>query len=273
MSHFWINDKKVFYEDEGNGQPIILLNGIMMSTRSWAPFVETFKANNRLIRVDFFDQGQTDKLIGQSYTHQIQVDLLKALFDHLKLEQASIVGISYGGEIAIQFAIQHKPLVNRLVLFNTAAYTNPWLRDIGRAWMAAAKTRNGEAYYNTAIPVIYSPSFYESNQSWMQNRKKILVPVFSNEVFLDQMERLTLSSESYDVRETIHTIEAETLIVSAEEDYLTPIDNQKYVAQRVPNSHWVKIPGAGHASMYEKPLLFSTLCLGFINAKDTKYVI
>ncbi|MCV2232310.1 alpha/beta fold hydrolase [Paracholeplasma manati] len=273
MSHFWINEKKVFYEDEGSGKPIVLLNGIMMSTRSWAPFVDTFKANNRLIRVDFFDQGQTDKLLGATYTHQIQVDLLKSLFDHLKLEQASIVGISYGGEIAIQFAIQHKSKVDRLVLFNTAAYTNPWLKDIGRAWMAAGKTRDGEAYYNTAIPVIYSPLFYETNQDWMQNRRKVLVPVFSNALFLDQMERLTQSSESYDVRNTISTIEAETLIVSAEEDYLTPVDNQSYVAKAIKNSHWVKIPGAGHASMYEKPLLFSTLCLGFINAKDTKYTI
>lgn len=273
MSHFWINDKKVYFEDEGSGKPIILLNGIMMSTRSWAPFVESFKANNRLIRVDFFDQGQTDKLIGASYTHQIQVDLLKSLFDHLKLEQASIVGISYGGEIAIQFAIKYKHLVDRLVLFNTAAYTNPWLKDIGRAWIAAGKTRNGEAYYNTAIPVIYSPLFYETNQAWMQNRKKVLIPVFSNELFLDQMERLTLSSESYDVKEQLQEIEAETLIISAEEDYLTPVDNQKFVAERIKHSHWVKIPGAGHASMYEKPLLFTTLCLGFINAKDTKYTI
>ncbi len=273
MSHFWINQKQVFFEDEGSGKPIILLNGIMMSTRSWAPFVDSFKVNNRLIRVDFFDQGQTDKLIGETYTHQIQVDLLKSLFDHLKLEQASIVGISYGGEIAIQFAIQHPKLVDRLVLFNTAAYTNPWLKDIGRAWMAAGKTRNGEAYYNTAIPVIYSPGFYEKNQEWMQNRKKILVPVFSNALFLDQMERLTLSSESYDVKEKLHEIKAETLIISAEDDYLTPVENQAYVAKRIPNSHWIKIPNAGHASMYEKPLLFTTLCLGFINAKDTKYTI
>lgn len=273
MSHFWIKDQQVFFEDEGTGSPIVLLNGIMMSTRSWAPFVESFKANNRLIRVDFFDQGQTTKLKGQSYTHQIQVDLLKALFDHLKLAKASIVGISYGGEIAIQFAIQHQNLVDRLVLLNTAAYTNPWLKDIGRAWIAAGQTRNGEAYYNTAIPVIYSPRFYEEQQEWMKKRKQILVPVFSNPDFLDQMERLTRSSESYDVRDTIHEIEAETLIVSAEEDYLTPVDNQAYVAKRIPNSHWVKIPGAGHASMYEKPLLFTTLCLGFINAKDTHYHI
>ena len=115
----------------------------------------------------------------ESYTHQIQVDVVDALISHLNLEKVSIVGISYGGEIAIQYAIQHKEKVDRLVLFNTAAYTNPWLKDIGRAWIAAGRTRDGEAYYNTAIPVIYSPIHYETNKTWMDNRKKVLVPVFS----------------------------------------------------------------------------------------------
>jgi 3-oxoadipate enol-lactonase len=273
MSHIWINNKKVYYEVSGEGKPILLLNGIMMSTKSWQTFVPSFTENNQLIRVDFFDQGQSDKCINESYTHQIQVDVVEGLIEHLKLEKVSIVGISYGGEIALQYAIRCPKKVDRLVLFNTAGYTNPWLKDIGRAWIAAGRTRDGEAYYNTAIPVIYSPQFYESNQAWMNNRKNVLIPVFSNPAFLDQVERLTLSSESFDVSNELDKIEAETLIVSAEEDYLTPIQNQIFLKERIKHAHLVKLPSAGHASMYEKPLLFMTLCLGFINTKDTRFII
>ena len=273
MSHIWIKDKKIFFEVEGEGKPIILLNGIMMSTKSWQPFVNSFKANNQLIRLDFFDQGQSDLRIGESYTHQIQVEVVDAVMTHLNLEKASIVGISYGGEIAIQYAIQHPDKVDRLVLFNTAAYTNPWLKDIGRAWIAAGRTRDGEAYYNTAIPVIYSPIHYETNKTWMDNRKKVLVPVFSDPTFLDKVERLTLSSESFDAKDQLHKIEAETLVVAAEEDYLTPVANQVYLAERIKHAHLIKIPGAGHASMYEKPMLFTSLCLGFINTQDNQFNI
>lgn len=273
MSHISINGKSIYYEVQGEGLPILLLNGIMMSTKSWQPFVDSFSSNNQLIRIDFFDQGQSDKLDGQAYTHSIQVEVVKAVLDHLNIDKVSIVGISYGGEIAIQFAIKHKTYVDRLVLFNTAAYTSPWLKDIGRAWIAAGKTRDGEAYYNTAIPVIYSPQYYETKKTWMDNRKKVLVPVFSNPTFLDQLERLTLSSESFDVQDQLHEIDAETLIVAAEEDYLTPVKEQVYLNQRIKNSHLVKIPNAGHASMYEKPLLFTALCLGFINTKDKTYII
>jgi pimeloyl-ACP methyl ester carboxylesterase len=273
MSSFKFNGKNVFYTIDGQGSPIIILNGIMMSTKSWQPFIRSLSAQNRVIRVDFFDQGQTDKLVGMYYDHDIQVDLVKALMDHLLLDKVSIVGISYGGEVALEFAIKYPSNVDRLVLFNTAAYTNPWLKDIGRGWIEASKTGNPIQYYLTAIPVIYSPQYYESKLDWMKKREKTLMSVFSNKEFLDAMERLTLSSEPFDVRDQLSKITAKTLIVTAENDYLTPIDNQEYLYKHIPGAEWIKIPNAGHASMYEKPLLFTSIVLGFVNVAETEYTV
>lgn len=273
MSNFDFKGKSVYYTIDGIGKPFIILNGIMMSTMSWDTFINSFSINNMVIRVDFFDQGQSEKLVYQLYNHSIQVDLVSALINHLNLDKVSIVGISYGGEIALQVAIKYPHLIDRLVLFNTSSYTNPWLKDIGRGWIAAGNTRDGQAYYQTSIPIIYSPTFYETQIEWMKKREKALIPVFSNPEFLDRMERLTLSSESFDVRDQLKLIKSKTLIVSAEEDYLTPLKNQEYLYNNIQNSEWIKIPNAGHASMYEKPLLFVTLVLGFINALDIEYKI
>lgn len=273
MSYFSFQGKNVFYTIDGEGKPILILNGIMMSTKSWQPFITSLAEQNQIIRVDFFDQGQSDKLIGASYTQALQVDLIQALLLHLQLKKLNIVGISYGGEVALKFAIDYPQFVERLVLFNTTAYTSPWLRDIGRGWIATGKTRNGLHYYQTTIPVIYSPYFYEKNLDWMKKRENVLIPVFSNPVFLDAMERLTSSAESYDVRNELGRIQFPTLIISAEQDYLTPVDNQEAVYNKIPHAEWVKIPLAGHASMYEKPLLFTSLVLGFINVLETTYSI
>ena len=273
MSYFEFKGRDVFYTIEGKGKPFILLNGIMMSTKSWEPFVNSFIENNMLIRVDFFDQGKTDKLVGELYNHDIQVDLVKALLDHIEHKKVSIVGISYGGEIALQFAIKYADLVDRLVLFNTAAYTKTWLRDIGRGWISSGRSRDGQSYYYTTIPIIYSPDFYQRNIDWMKNREQKLIPIFSDPNFLDAMERLTLSSESFDCREKLFEIKAKTLIISAEEDYLTPLDNQEYLYKNIKNSEWIKIPNSGHGSMYEKPLIFVSLILGFLNTKDIEFHI
>lgn len=63
------------------------------------------------------------------------------------------------------------------------------------------------------------------------------------------------------------------MIIAADEDYLTPIQNQRYLHDHIKGSELVIIPGAGHASMYEKPMLFVTFILGFVNALDATYKI
>jgi len=273
MSTFQFQNKAVYYSVTGEGNPILLLNGIMMSTNSWKPFVETFSKNNQLIMVDFFDQGQSEKLVGQKYTQVIQVALLEALLNHLGLSQVNVVGISYGGSVAMQFVVAHPDRVKRLVLFNATSHTSDWLMDIGRAWNKAAASGDGAAYYYTAIPAIYSPQFYAKRIDWMKNREKILVPVFSNPAFTSAMIRLTDSSETHDVRPFLKDIKAPTLIVSSEFDYITPMPEQRFIHEQIPNSEFVIIPGCGHASMYEKPLLFAALILGFVNVSQTSFSI
>jgi pimeloyl-ACP methyl ester carboxylesterase len=273
MANLEFKGRSIYYDVQGSGKPILLLNGIMMSTKSWEPFVKSLSHDNQLIRVDFMDQGQSDKLKNSEYTQSMQVDILHYLLKELNISKVNVVGISYGGEVALQFAIKHASLVDRLVLFNTTAYTSPWLAEIGYSWNAIGKTRNGQNYYQAAIPVIYSPSFYEQKLDWMKKREQTLIPVFSNAEFLEAMERLTNSAESYDVRDKLDLIKMPTLIIAADEDYLTPMANQKYLNEHIKDSQLVIIPGAGHASMYEKPLLFVTLILGFVNALETEFKI
>ena len=274
MSSFNFRGKNVFYQLDGDGSKpkMMILNGIMMSTKSWEPFMETWLDHFQVLRVDFLDQGQSDKM-EENYKQSLQVDLLEALLDTLEIDKINLVGISYGGEVALNFACHHQTRVNRLILFNSSAYTNPLLRDIGRSWIKAGKTRDGSLYYKTTIPIIYSPSYYESKLTWMENREKVLTPIFSDPVFLDAMERLTLSAESFDVRDKLDDLELHTMIITAEEDFLTPKKEQEYLAKRLKHAHWMTIPGVGHASMYENPLLFASLITGFFLVKQETYQI
>jgi pimeloyl-ACP methyl ester carboxylesterase len=273
MSILNYKGRNVYYDVQGEGKPILILNGIMMSTKSWEPFMESLVESNQIIRLDFIDQGQSDKLVSSVYTQDIQVQIIESLLKALKLEKINIVGISYGGEVALSFAVKHPNLVDRMVLFNTTPYTSPWLAEIGYKWNSIGRTRNGQTYYQATIPAIYSPSFYEKRLDWMKKREQILLPVFSNPDFLDAMERLTNSAENFDVRDELHVVDAPTLIVAADEDYLTPIQNQKALHELMKHSELIILPGVGHASMYERPMLFTSLVLGFINTKQTTYNI
>lgn len=266
MPNFSYNGKNVYYETHGEGKPLILLNGIMMSTKSWTIFKEAFSHQNRLILFDFLDQGQSDK-ITEPYTQDLQVEVLKALILELGYEKVNILGISYGGEVALNFITKYEEMVERLVLFNTTYRTSPWLKDIGDAWNLSRD--NAMDYYLTTIPVIYSPEFYNKNRKWMEDRKKLLTDtVFSNKDFMDSMVRLTISAETHDVSESLKGIKTRTLIVSSENDFITPKEEQEALHRLLERSDYVMIPKTGHGSMYEQPALFTALTLGYVNAKD-----
>ncbi|HPJ23566.1 MAG TPA: alpha/beta hydrolase [Bacillota bacterium] len=275
MSIFDYKGQPIFYELDGdsNKPKLMILNGIMMSTKSWIPFMNTLTEHFQVLRMDFFDQGQSHKLVGQEYTHDIQIDLMKDLLDHLNIKPINIVGISYGGNAALAFACKYPEYVERLMLFNSAAYTSPWLKDIGDGWVKAGATRDGALYYKVTIPTIYSTKYYEEKLEWMRARERVLLPVFSNPEFLDAMERLTRSAEPYDVRDKLHTLEMPVIIVSAEDDTLTPVKDQEYLYKHIKNARWIKLPDVGHASMYEKPMIFTSLITGFFLVKDTTYKI
>lgn len=263
--------KKVYYEVTGEGRPILLLNGIMMSTASWEFFKDPLTHNNQLITLDFLDQGQSDKLEGK-YDQEVQVDLINGLLKHLNIEKINIVGISYGGEVAMQYALKYGESIDRLVLFNTTAKTNPWLRDIGRSWMLSGNDPLN--YYLTTIPIIYSPKFYNENIKWMEDRKELLTKyVFSDKAFMDSMERLTLSAEDYDIEDRLDEIKCPTLIVGAENDYITPLTEQRLLNKGINKSELIILPDTGHGAMYERPLLFTSLILGFVNNTKLEYGI
>ena len=268
MAEFIFEGKKVHYEIHGDhGEPFLVLNGIMMSTGSWKPFIPDFSRNNVAILVDFLDQGQSERMT-EAYDHDIQVRLLDALMDVLPYDRVSVMGISYGGEVAVQFAVRYPEHVNRLVLANTAARTSDWLRKIGDGWNEVAKLKNGYAYYLTTIPVIYSTGFFEREKAWMERRESVLTEYFSRLDVQESLIRLTDSSRDYDFTDRIGDIKCPTLIISASEDGLVPPTEQIILHRGIKGSSYVTINGSGHASMYEDPASFAALTLGFINLSD-----
>lgn len=277
MAELIFQGKKVHYEVHGSGgEPIVLLNGIMMSTMSWKPFIESMTKHNTLVLVDFFDQGQSERMT-ESYDHSIQVELLDAVLEEVAAqiwyEKFNIMGISYGGEVAIQYALQHPARVRRLVLANTCGRTSSWLKKIGDGWNEVAKTGQGYAYYLTTIPVIYSTKFFEDRAAWMEDREDFLTQHFSKPEVLQALIRLTDSSVTYDVVDRLHEISCPTLIISSSEDVLVPPTEQQLLHEKIKGSVYVTVNGSGHASMYEAPESFAALTLGFANLPDSGIAI
>ncbi|MDR1379087.1 MAG: alpha/beta hydrolase [Synergistaceae bacterium] len=264
MATFRYEERDLYYEDMGSGEPLLVLNGVFMSCESWKLFERRFTEKNRLLLLDFPDQGKSAKM-DREYTQDLPAGAAGALIEHLGLSSVNLAGISYGGEVAMKLASLRPEKVKRLVLANTTAYTSPWLRDIGHSWEYACKSYDGHQFFKTCIPIIYSPWFYEKNYEWCAAREETFVKTFAPEVY-DSFARLIRSAEFHDERENLRKITASTLVISSEYDYVTPLCQQRELVDLIPEAvGHVVIEGCGHASMYEKPSEFASLLLGFVN--------
>jgi len=263
MPYFPFAGRQIFYEDHGHGSPLLLLNGVFMSTSSWEPFVPVFSRHNRLLLLDFLDQGKSDKM-EYEYGQELQVDVAVALLDYLGLSSANIVGISYGGQVALRMALTKGDRVTKLVLANTTARVDVWLSDVGRGWAQALDADGVAAFFRVAMPRIYSRQFYNQQLEWLRRREQGFARSFSPTV-AGAIMRLLSSAENVELISRLHEVGAETLLVSAEHDEVTPVRMQVEMLTQLPNALRVVIPDCGHASMYEKPREFALAVLGFIN--------
>jgi pimeloyl-ACP methyl ester carboxylesterase len=273
MPYLTFEGKQVYYEKHGDGeQTLMFLNGIMMSTASWQAFVSYFSKRYTLVLIDFFDQGQSAYLEGVSYTQDLQVSLVAHAIEALSLQRVLLVGISYGGEVAMKVAARHGNALEGLVLANTTAYTDPQLRAIGDSWNYAASTRDGRIFFKATIPPIYSATFYEAKLDWLTAREKMFTEVLTP-AWYDGFSRLVDSAADHNAVEELAAIDCPVFIIGADQDQITPLRCQQLLQSRIKDAKFAVIQGCGHASMYEKPTEFVALIDGFAQVMTAAFDI
>ncbi len=255
-------DSEIYYESVGKGAPLILLNGIMMSTSSWAYHVDKLKRNFNVITFDFKDQGRSSKM-EKDYDISCRSEDLLELMDHLEIEKANIVGVSYGAHVAEHFVLSHPQRVEKLVLSNAVDKVDNYLRELGRSWEMAAQRNDPELLFRISFPFIYSHTFYNSNGDWIEERIKNASKV-TNKNWLDGFTRLSRSGAYFDLSEKIKEIDVSTLLICADEDMVTPKNEMKKMAKKIKNSSLVTLHKTGHAAFYEKADLWCEIVESFI---------
>lgn len=269
MAYEKIQGKNIYYEEYGEGEVVIFLNGIMMSAGSWSAFTDVFSQDYKILYVDLMDQGLSDKA-DEQYTQEVHVEMLKELLKKLNYDKIHLFGISYGGEVAQLFALKYGNMIKSLILANTTSYTNKSMQDLEKAWDYAAATYDASIFFNITMPSIYSYKFYEENIEWLKEREKQFDIVLDKNWY-DGFRRAAKSANGLNITDILHEINVPTMIISSELDTITPIEYQEILYKNIPNARWTLIKDAGHASMYEKPYEFASILLGFL--KTVEYEI
>src|SRR5687768_10341378 len=115
----------LYYADDGQGPPIVWLQGLGADHAAWTAQVFAFQSQFRCLRPDTRATGRTRDDGGPFTTADLARDIV-ALLDHLGIDAAHVVGLSFGGAIAQSVAIDFPDRVRRLVLAATFARRDPW---------------------------------------------------------------------------------------------------------------------------------------------------
>lgn len=264
-----VNGTKLYYEIAGSGEPIVLIHGWSFDTRCWDDQVSEFSQNYRVVRYDLRGFGKSSlPENGKSYSH---TDDLVALLDYLGIKQAHVLGHSFGGPIAIDFALKYPERTITLILpdgppsiagYIPSEQITSWLGD---TWKAGKDSGIKEAKEIWIKGAPFAPA--------MQNPKsapklKQMIDDYSGWQWENNDPYTGIAPYPPEI---LSKIKVPVLIIVGEldlPDYKILADIQK---KYIPNSKEVILSGAGHALSIENPKEFNKIVLSFLDeVKDHK---
>ncbi|MFQ6066619.1 MAG: alpha/beta fold hydrolase [bacterium] len=118
------------YVESGSGPPLILISGSVATYRVWNPLLPFLSRHHRVLAIDTLGNGDSDKpRFRFNYSFGEQADLIKKLMDQLEIDKADLIGICYGGAIALQFAKKYPNLTNKVVVIEGFLDAEEFIED------------------------------------------------------------------------------------------------------------------------------------------------
>jgi len=258
MSTISANHINLYYEEHGSGQPLVFIHGLGSSTQDWEFQVPEFSKSYRVITFDLRGHGRSDKPAGPYHIPMLAVDLA-GLFRALSIPSAHLVGLSLGGAVAFQFAIDYPASVKTLTIVNSSPSLGGTqeeaqqeiTRRVGIVQQLGMRAM-GEALSPTLFPKPEHAALRETFvKRWAENDPSAYIEA-------------TRSLLNWDVTDQLGKIKCPTLILAADQDY-TPVATKETYVKLIPNARLVVILEAHHATPIEQPEKFNAALRNFLD--------
>ena len=264
----------LYYDEQGSGDPLLLVMGLAADSAAWLFQVPDFARHYRTIVFDNRGVGRSAKPPGPYTIHEMADDTA-GLLDVLGIARAHVVGVSMGGMIAQELALRHPDRVRGLVLACT--YPEPDAeverqRQFSMAQFGGTVAADGEMridltaldpmlFFQHLLPRVFNQAFIDQElPKLMQLFSGALQYGFSMEAILGQVAAVM----GHRATDRLHQIKARTLVITGDADLLIPPANSRVLAEHIPNARLVTIPGGSHGFNFETPERFNREVLAFL---------
>ncbi|MFX1559875.1 MAG: alpha/beta fold hydrolase [Promethearchaeota archaeon] len=255
-----VNGINIYYELHGEGEPVIFGNGVFSNTLGWVYQLPVFSKEHQVVLYDMRGQGQSDKPEGP-YSFDIHAEDQKALLEDLGISKVHHVGISYGAELGLVFALKFPEVLKSLVVCSAVSYLGPVLYEMAQLWRYVCELGDPDLFYHATVPLNFGDTFIRENTAILEQAKQRYT-----QLEYPPLVRLMDAFLMLDITDQLSKIKTPTCIIAGEKDILKPaFPYSKLIHEKIPNSEMVIIRDSGHAVTFEKPEEFNSVVCGFLH--------
>ena len=255
-----LNDFSMNYISFGKGKKNLILipglgDGLKTVKGTSIPFSILYQAYTKDYTVYSFS---TRNEIKEGHTTKEMAQDMKKAMDALNITCADVVGVSQGGMIAQQLAIQFPEVVNKLVLVVTTSRKNDLIEKSITYWKDLVLKDDFKSFMDDNVKQMYSDRYYKKNK-WM-------IPVVSLFTKPKSFKRFLIMADacvSHNTYETLDKIQAETLILGGKLDHVVGYLPSIELSEKIKNSTCYIYEKHGHA-LYEEASDFNSKVLTFL---------
>ena len=259
-----VNGVELFYTTRGEGEPIMFMHGGLGADHTYfPPFFDHLASDYQLIYYDHRGNGRSKVDSLEGVTHETWAADADALREHLGHDKIILLGHSYGGFLAQEYAIRYADHLKGLILLTTS----PAL-DYHHLTVANARKRTTDADIIDAVEEVFSDAPVPNDDAF-QDLLGRLGPLYfyDYEPYEDMLahafEDMIYSADawnhsythcwsSFNVIPHLPTVDVPTLVVSGEVDWITPADQGQRIHDALPNSEFVVFEKSGHYPYIEE---------------------
>ncbi len=253
-----VNGVKLHYEESGKGSPIVFVHGMGGTVFDWVMQIPFFSKFYHVVAVEMRDHGESDKWSGPYDIKMFSEDLAQFV-RKLKLSKGVFFGVSMGGMVVMQFALDHPDMVEALVLADTQPGLSEEAIKAGLEMASMSQKMTGEELAKATMEFNFTPNFIKDHPDVVERAIKISDARDPSATF-----RAAQGLLKFDVRKRLKELKAPTLVANGEDDQVIPLSAARDLAERIKGARLLIMSKGRHMSIIEKADEFNKAVLDFL---------
>ena len=238
---------------EGEGPPVLLLNGGFMTFASWEPVTSGLSESFQLVFCDL--RGQ---ILSPGASHadlEGNVRDIEVLLDTLALDQVHVLGTSFGAFVGVRLAATRPERVLSLIAATATDVATPeMVRGVGNLRQVLSDILAGGdpgGFHDFLVKDVYSPEFVAIHREALSARRDLMAQLPTT--WFEGLDGILTCTDQLDIRSDVAGVGCPTLVVIAGRDEVILPEDSRAMASRIPQANVVEHPTSGHALVAEDP--------------------